>query len=1093
MGAGTSVQTAFFSGEISPYAQARFDDARYKSALNVCLNGLPIETGAWTRRPGTQECGYSRQGAPSRIIAFDLSENQPYNMEFTDGYIRFWDGPNLVTTNDDTAVTAISTANPAVVTLASAVTWATGDTGFFKSLGVNNPLLQGRRFLLTMNDSTHAALADEITGANIDGSTLGTFVSGVMSHVHEVATPYFNGSWAPNILHSVQAEEQAVLLNGTQPQVLSVSAEPTASSFAQFELNAVNFQDGPYLDPVKGGIVVTPGGTSGNITLTITPQTYSASVAYDYGDYVLSSSITYQSLISANIGNTPASSPGAWEVVQPNAFADGGFTAADIGRMIRLFSKPADWNNSTTYATGNTVTYNSAYWVSLVNSNTGNTPGSDATHWGPSPQSAGWSWGKLTGFATLISPTISGVVHIGNMTGTTAAGNIPSSSGGVATAFNGSTVQTFANSAASPTVIMLSKGKIGTYSAWIGQNYSGASAQTIQSAVVWPTSDQGFAAFYRKSQYETFVSITAYLQASNSAPNSGGTNGTILGSTTTTNPYGAIAVSSNSSSSWNYVWMRIVVTAINEAGANNYISLGIAQFQAFGPAVGGGLTATMAVLGAPLPGTTPVEVWQLGAFSSGVGWPTCGSYHEGRIWLNDPQGNVINGSVSDGATDMTQGISFAPTSADGTVSDSNGVRYVLNAPDVSTIFWFQPDLQGIIVGTQGGEWLVQATTLNAPLTSTNMQAHRVTRVGCANVQPRRTELTTVFVQKLQRKVIEYFADVFSGKFTAPNLNDFSKHLTISGIVELAYQQELMPTIWARLGNGNLIGAAYKRKTLFSSQGPEFCGWHRHTFGTGRSVQSITVGPDQTGNLEALMMTTEDSSGLYHVELMTGMADESVTLQTAWHLDGAIIPSSTVVNAPTTQYPYGTLTLNGLWPLNGATATVWAGGLDCGDYAVSNGSLTLPFGDGVGSGTAYGEFTQALYNSGIQIIVGYNYVSDGQQLPPVDPRESGSQVGVAFGKIQRGQKIAVKLANTGVGGQNGGIFFGGDFTRLHQAKFMSNRGNGTVPVDQNTLFTGMYYAILDDAHSREMMTCWRVNRPYPMTLTGFGEFLHTSDE
>ena len=81
MAAGTSVQSAFFSGEWSPYATGRFDDARYKTALSVCFNAMPIETGAWTRRPGTQDCGYSRQGNPARVIAFDLAENQPYNME----------------------------------------------------------------------------------------------------------------------------------------------------------------------------------------------------------------------------------------------------------------------------------------------------------------------------------------------------------------------------------------------------------------------------------------------------------------------------------------------------------------------------------------------------------------------------------------------------------------------------------------------------------------------------------------------------------------------------------------------------------------------------------------------------------------------------------------------------------------------------------------------------------------------------------------------------------------------------------------------------------------------------------------------------
>ena len=50
-----------------------------------------------------------------RLIPFDFKENAPYNMEFTDGYLRFWNGPALAMTNDAQAVASISAANPAKV------------------------------------------------------------------------------------------------------------------------------------------------------------------------------------------------------------------------------------------------------------------------------------------------------------------------------------------------------------------------------------------------------------------------------------------------------------------------------------------------------------------------------------------------------------------------------------------------------------------------------------------------------------------------------------------------------------------------------------------------------------------------------------------------------------------------------------------------------------------------------------------------------------------------------------------------------------------------------------------------------------------
>src|SRR5262249_9574331 len=148
------------------------------------------------------------------------------------------------------------------------------------------------------------------------------------------------------------------------------------------------------------------------------------------------------------------------------------------------------------------------------------------------------------------------------------------------------------------------------------------------------------------------------------------------------------------------------------------------------------------------------------------------TYHEGRLWLSGAVANRLDSSAAGGVTKDVNGlrIDCTPTAVDGTVTDANAISYTFNTKDVNPIFWMEPDQQGIICGTKGGEWLVQATSINSPLTPTNIQAHRVTKIGCANIEPRRTEHTVVFVQKFQRKVIEYFADVFSGKFTAPNLS-----------------------------------------------------------------------------------------------------------------------------------------------------------------------------------------------------------------------------------------------------------------------------------------------------------------------------------
>src|SRR5262249_7958090 len=158
----------------------------------------------------------------------------------------------------------------------------------------------------------------------------------------------------------------------------------------------------------------------------------------------------------------------------------------------------------------------------------------------------------------------------------------------------------------------------------------------------------------------------------------------------------------------------------------------------------------------------------------------------------------------------------------------------------------------------------------------------------------------------------------SGRLTAPNLTRDSRHLTATFLQELAYQAELAPIIWARRGDGTLVGTTYKRESLVSGQAPAFNGWHRHTLGSGRTVESICSGPSTDGNLDALTMVT-NAAGVRHVEIMTNLWEEGSDRADAWFLDDAVRPSSFLAAS--------TLTLYGLWHLNGKTVTVYAAGVD----------------------------------------------------------------------------------------------------------------------------------------------------------------------
>lgn len=1094
MGDATWAVPNFLGGELSQFAQGRFDKPDYRVSLNICFNGFPTEIGTWVRRPGTRHAFTTRGGAPGRVIKFDFEQANATTLEFTDGWLRFRAGASLIATNDPQEVLSISSADPAVVEVAAATDWETGNTLLFSSPGPA-PLLENRQFLATRIDDTHFSIADELSGTSIDGATLGTIAVGAtVQRVFELTTVYSGGSWSR--LRAVQAETTDILLNGTNPpQALTVTSLPTETQSPVFELNPAIFNDGPYLDPFTNGVQATPSAVSGIISLTLSFPIYETAKAYAAGAFITSGAgQCYVSLVDHNVGNSPGISPTFWGLTSVGAaINDGkGFLGTDVGRLVRLLSEPVNWDKGATYSSNDKVSYNpsgapgaATYWQAQA-TNTGFPPGADLVNWKLiGNQAAIWTWGRIVSLTTIIDRALAGSNNIGNMT----------DGAGVNAAFNGVFAQPGIDSA-KKTVPQ----QVGTFppqtilmNVYVGKNYTGASPQQIQSATVYPTSDDAFFVGDYRDQATGYLAqfsttLTFKLRGKMTAPTSA-SDGTFLGQTATGNRTSAVTIiSSDQTTAWNYVWVEMVVEANITSTAVSYgMSAYVGQVSFFGPAgTGTNAGVNVEILGPKMLYTNPVATWRLGAFSETTGWPTCGTYYEGRLWLSGAIPNRFDASVSNGIDGGT--VNFAPTNEAGVVAGNSAITEKLNSDSVNPIFWMEPDLQGIIVGTQAGEYLIQAPT-NGPLAPTNIAARRVTKIGCANVEPRRTDHTTVFVQRYGQKLMEYFADVFSGKFSAPNVADKAQHIVRAGIAELAYQSATTPIIWGRDADGSLFGCTYKRDTLMTAQGPTFAAWHRHALGSGRVVESLCIGPSVSGDLDAITMVTNDpATGTRHVEVMTDCLDELAPLASAWLVDDGAAPSSIILSgAPVTGAPYGGMTLHGLWHLNGKTVSVFAGGLDCGDFAISDGSCFVPFGDGISGGTGSGLLTKTYAESfadGIPVAVGFTFTSQGQLVRPITQADTGARNGPALGKTRRQHRYAALLNNTK------GLSVGTTFTRLLPANFKADNGQALGALDS---FSGIYADTIDDNYSFDGMMCWQVTRPLPANMVALSGNLQTQDQ
>jgi len=198
-------------------------------------------------------------------------------------------------------------------------------------------------------------------------------------------------------------------------------------------------------------------------------------------------------------------------------------------------------------------------------------------------------------------------------------------------------------------------------------------------------------------------------------------------------------------------------------------------------------------------------------------------------------------------------------------------------------------------------------------------------------------------------------------------------------------------------------------------------------------------------------------------------------------------------------PYGGLTLNGLWHLNGKTVQVFAGGPDCGDrgqstpalldFTVTNGSVFVPYGDGVSAGCGTGMFTSAYvasFGGSMPIVVGFTYNSDGQMVRPISPADTGARNGPALGKLRRNHRFAMLISNTR--GLSVGTVF--DAGKMFPVKLLQANGAAISVLET---FSGVVQDSLQDDYSYDGMMCWRVSRPYPAHVVAISGNIAAQDQ
>jgi len=259
----TASLNSFVSGEFSAKLDGRTDFEKYASGCKTLQNMLVHPQGAAARRVGTQFIAEVKtSSAKTRLIPFEFSTTQTYILEFGNTYIRMYKDKGQITEGDVT-ITAITKANPAVVT-ANGHGYVDGQNIIITSV-VGMTEVNGKTFKVA-EKTTNTFELQNVDGTDINSSAFTTYSSGGdANRIYEIVSPYLTAE-----LFELKFAQSADVMYITHPnhEVMKLSR----TGHTSWTLTEVVFTAGPYLPTNTTATTITPqqaAAASGkNLTLS---------------------------------------------------------------------------------------------------------------------------------------------------------------------------------------------------------------------------------------------------------------------------------------------------------------------------------------------------------------------------------------------------------------------------------------------------------------------------------------------------------------------------------------------------------------------------------------------------------------------------------------------------------------------------------------------------------------------------------------------------------------------------------------------------------------------------------------------------------
>ena len=273
--------SSFTAGEISPRLEGRTNIEKYQEGLTELTNMVVMPHGGVTRRPGTEYLGEVKSSSvKTRLIPFQFKTSDTYILEFGNQVMRVFRNDLQVLNATDKNITAITKANPGVLT-SSSHGFSNGDEVYIDSVGGMTEI-NGRNYRVA-NSTTNTFTLTDLFGAAINTTNFTTYTSGgTATEIFEVATVYTEAQLSD--LRFAQSADTMYIVHPSHPVKTLTRTDHNAWTFANLTINE---NDTPTLTSTNNYPSVVSffeqrlvfGNTNNN------PQTLWFSKNGDYGNF----------------------------------------------------------------------------------------------------------------------------------------------------------------------------------------------------------------------------------------------------------------------------------------------------------------------------------------------------------------------------------------------------------------------------------------------------------------------------------------------------------------------------------------------------------------------------------------------------------------------------------------------------------------------------------------------------------------------------------------------------------------------------------------------------------------------------------------